>query len=256
MKIGCCVKDASEAKLAEAAGYDFVECSVLSLHPEGEEEAFQQVMHSYKELAIPLEVCNLFLPKDLMVIGEDLDKERINNYVISALNRVKSIGADIIVFGSGYARSIPVGFDNEIAEQQMINFLRLVAKHAEKQGITIVIEPLNKKESNFINSISDAVYFAKIINSPSIKVLADFYHMDEEKELFSEITKFSDYVKHIHLADTGRKQPGTGLYRYDEFSNAVKKSSYDGRVCVEAIWNNFQLEELKKSLNYLKNYFK
>ncbi|KIL36044.1 hypothetical protein SD71_10440 [Cohnella kolymensis] len=256
MRFGCCVKDAREARVAEHAGYDFVECSVLSLHPEGEEAVFLEVLRSYQMLSIPVEACNLFLPKDLHLVGESLDHVRIKRYVAAALKRVKTIGADTIVFGSGYARNVPSGFARIKAEEQIVEFLKIAADHAERLGLTIVIEPLNRKESNIINNVAEGVYFARKVNSRSIQVLADFYHMDEEYEPLSEIVKHKDYLKHIHLADTFRQQPGTGKYPYAEFSQCLKDANYNGRICIEAIWTTFDTSALTDSLHYLKSLFR
>lgn len=77
---------------------------------------------------------------------------------------------------------MPDGFSREKGEEQIVQFLERVANYSDALGITIVIEPLNQKESNIINSVPEAVSIAKKVNRPSIQVLADFYHMDEENE--------------------------------------------------------------------------
>jgi sugar phosphate isomerase/epimerase len=106
-----------------------------------------------------------------------------------------------------------------------------------------------------INSIAEAVYFAQKINHRSIQVLADFYHMDEEREPLTELIRHGAYLKHVHLADTGRRQPGTGLYPYPEFARCLKEAKYNGRICIEAVWTDFKLHELKNSLHFLQSHF-
>ena len=152
MKFGCCAS-IDQAGLVHAAGYDFIECTVVSLVPEKSEEEFAEILEKYQRSPIPVEVCNVFLPGDLKVVGASVDAKRIERYLKTALTRVKQIGADTIVFGSGGARSIPENFPRGEAEQQILTFLHLVAKYAEPLGLTIVIEPLNRKESNILNSI-------------------------------------------------------------------------------------------------------
>ncbi|MEI3605227.1 sugar phosphate isomerase/epimerase family protein [Pseudogracilibacillus sp. SE30717A] len=256
MKFGVCVANVEEAKIAEEAGFDFVECQVVSLVPEESEEAFQKVLNEYKKLSIPVKACNVFLPGDLKIVGENIDQKRIENYVKTALNRVKELGAETVVFGSGDARTISESeYPREKVEGQIIEFLQLVADEAKRFGLTIVIEPLNKKESNIINSVSEGVEFAEKINRPEIQVLADFYHMDEEQEPITDIVKNKDYLKHIHLADTHRHQPGTGSYPYDEFVRCVKEANYNNKLCIESIWTEFNVEELQKSLTFIKEQF-
>lgn len=168
-----------------------------------------------------------------------------------ALYRLKEVGADTVVFGSGAARSIPVEFPREKAERQIVDFLNIVADFAENLGITIVIEPLNKKESNIINSIPEAVEFAEKVNRKSIQVLADFYHMDEENETLSNIVAYKDYLQHIHLADTDRLAPGTGNYPYQKFTQCLKRATYNGNVSIECNWNDFE-KEIFKAKEYLE----
>src|SRR5690606_21284794 len=113
---------------------------------------------------------------------------------------------------------------------------------ADPLDITIVIEPLNRKESNIINSVLEAMEIAKKVNRKSIKVLADFYHMEEENEPLKNIAIAREYIKHIHVADTGRYSPGTGIYPYEQFTKYVEMANYNGRISIECSWNDFEIE--------------
>ncbi|MFC0473020.1 sugar phosphate isomerase/epimerase family protein [Halalkalibacter kiskunsagensis] len=253
MRLGCCAS-IDQANVVHAAGFDFIECTVVSLIPERSEEDFAEVLKKYQESPIPVEVCNVFLPGDLKVVGESVDLGRINRYLKTSLARVKQIGADTIVFGSGGARTIPEGFSREKAEEQIFTFLDLAADYAEPLGLTIVIEPLNTKESNILNSVPEAVEFARKINRKSIQVLADFYHMDEEKEPLTNIVTMKEYVKHIHVADTGRLAPGSGQYPYQDFTDCLMRANYNGRVSIECGWHDFE-DEAARAREYLESCF-
>ncbi|MFP3711872.1 TIM barrel protein, partial [Paraburkholderia sp. SIMBA_009] len=78
-------------------------------------------------------------------------------------------------------------------------------------------EPLNRKESNLVNSVADGARLAKALNRPEVRGLADFYHMDEEAEPLDALREHCAWLAHIHLADTGRLNPGTGSYDYATF---------------------------------------
>ncbi|WP_163582115.1 TIM barrel protein [Gracilibacillus saliphilus] len=82
----------------------------------------------------------------------------------------------------------------------------------EPLGITIVIEPLNKKESNIITSVPETVALVEKVNRPSIQVLADLYHMMEENESLENIKTARSYLQYVHVADSGRMVPETGTY--------------------------------------------
>ncbi|MBS4176147.1 sugar phosphate isomerase/epimerase family protein [Lederbergia citrea] len=254
MKFGCCAS-IDQAQNVQAAGFDFIECTVVSLVPEKNDNEFAEVLKKYQESPVPIGACNVFLPGDMKIVGDTVNHNRIKTYVENALSRVKQIGADTIVFGSGGARTVPHGFSHDRAEEQIIQFLNLTADYAEPLDLTIVIEPLNKKESNIINSVREANDFAEIINRKSIQVLADFYHMDEEKEPLENMVKAQKNLKHIHVADTGRLAPGTGSYPYDHFVECLNRANYNGRVSIECGWNDFS-NEIKNAREYLQECFK
>ena len=64
-------------------------------------------------------------------------------------------------------------------------------------------------------------------------MLADFFHMDEENEPFETLREHRDWVVHIHLADTGRRNPGTGSYDYDRFFGLLREIDYQGLMSAE-----------------------
>lgn len=241
MLFGCCCS-VEQAGLARTAGFDYIECTVVSLLPEANEAMFAPVLEKYRAAALPVRACNVFLPGDLKVVGPDVDRLRVESYVRTALRRVRLIGASVVVFGSGKARMVPDGFARADAETQLVHFLQFVADVATTHAITVVIEPLNRQESNILNSVAEAVALAQRVKRPSIRVLADFYHMDEEKEPLRHLLDYKDWLSHIHVADTGRGAPGTGTYPYPEFVDLLRQARYDGMVSIECRWQDLAAE--------------
>ncbi len=83
---------------------------------------------------------------------------------------------------------------------------------------------------------------ARQVGRPEIRVLADFYHMDEENEPLEHLVKYKDWLAHIHVADTVRLAPGTGQYPYEKFAGQLAQAGYEGLVSIECRWNNFAAE--------------
>jgi sugar phosphate isomerase/epimerase len=241
MRIGCCC-NIEDASIAYAAGFDFIECKVTSLLPEESGDAVSTILAQHKAAPVLVAAFNVFLPGAMKIVGPTVDAARIGRYVDNALARVQEIGSEIIVFGSGVARAIPDGFPAEEARKQIIAFLHRVADAAEGTGITVVIEPLNRKESNVIHTVAEGAALAEAVSRFDIQVLADFYHMDEEQEPLAHILDYQRWVKHIHVADTGRRAPGLGHYPYAEFADILRQSGYEGMVSIECRWENFQAE--------------
>ncbi|WP_299088717.1 sugar phosphate isomerase/epimerase [uncultured Metabacillus sp.] len=240
MRFGCCT-DINHSAIVKEAGFDFLECTVVSLVPDNDGD-YEKILNRYKQSSLPVEACNIFLPGNLKIVGNEINHGAVESYVEKALSRVKQIGARTVVFGSGRSRSMPESFSREKGEEQILMFLDMVADYADPLGITIVIEPLNRKESNMINSVPEAVEIAKKVNRDSIQVLADSYHMDEEKEPIEHLFTAKDHLKHIHVADTNRFAPGTGKYPYETFVHCLKQANYDGLVSIECNWKDFETE--------------
>jgi sugar phosphate isomerase/epimerase len=253
MEIGCCCAIEKEP-LAREAGFDYVECTVVSLSPDKEDADFTPILARYGASTLPARAFNVFLPRDLKIVGPTIQEERLANYLNRALGRVRRLGGEVVVFGSGGARSIPEGFPRDEAVDQIVRFLHLVADVTDHTNLMIAIEPLNRRESNVINSVAEAVDLAIRVDRPSIRVLADFYHMDEENEPIDHLVRFRDWIIHIHVADTGRLAPGTGQYPYESFAAALQQAEYKGRVSIECRWGDF-LAEAPAALQFLRHTF-
>ncbi|MEM7134560.1 MAG: sugar phosphate isomerase/epimerase family protein [Chloroflexota bacterium] len=253
MQFGCCAK-IEQAQAVYSAGFDYLEAGVTSLVPDEGNNAFAPILAQYQASPVPVQAFNLFLPKDLKIVGPDVNEERAKTYVMRAVERMEKIGATTAVIGSGGSRSVPDGFSRDEAIQQIVYFLGLVADETDHSSITIAIEPLNKKESNIINSVAEGVSFAKEVNRPSIRVLADFYHMDEDNEPLETLVENKEWLVHIHVADTGRGSPGTGQYPYTQFVDLLSQAGYDGMVSIECRWNDFE-SEAEPSVAFLRQVF-
>lgn len=253
MKFGCCTS-IDNAQIVADAGYDYLECTLVSLLPEEDEAAFAPVLATYQASPVAVTACNIFLPGSLKVAGPEVDWERVERYVDVALPRAARVGIQTAVFGSGGSRRVPEGFSHKEANQQLVRFLTLVADRAEAVGITIAIEPLNTKESNIINSVTEGAELASQVGRPSIRGLADFYHMDEENEPLNAISQNGPMLAHIHVADTNRGAPGTGSYPYAEFVAELRSIGYDGMVSVECRWQDFA-EECGPAVQFLRKVF-
>lgn len=238
MQFGVCT-GIENAEIARSAGFAFIEPTVRSLHT-GKDFAVIQAAHAAAGLPTP--TFNVFVPGDLKITGPNADLPRLQVYVAESLRRVQAVGGSLVVFGSGGARNIPDGFSRDAAWQQLIDFLRMVADEAGKTGVTIAIEPLNHRESNVLNSVAEGVELAQAVDRPSIRVLADLYHMQEENEPLATVVENAAWLTHVHVADSGRLAPGTGSYPYAAFFGYLAATGYAGRIAVECKWQDFEGE--------------
>jgi sugar phosphate isomerase/epimerase len=101
--------------------------------------------------------------------------------------------------------------------------------------VVIVIEPLNRGECNFINTVTEAVDIARRVQSPNVKCLVDSYHFWLEDESLSALEAAMPWIRHVHVADKeGRVPPGeSGKSDYGPFFRVLKQGGYDGPIAVE-----------------------
>ncbi|MBM7568195.1 sugar phosphate isomerase/epimerase family protein [Paenibacillus sacheonensis] len=242
-----------DAELLKRLGYDYMECTVVSLQVENA-DAHREALSIYLESPLPVSAFSVFFPGDIKLIGPERDTERTRRYIHAAAEAMHRIGAKTVVLGSGRSRNVPEGWERARGEEEMLHTLEWIAGDFGGAGLTLAIEPLNKKECNFINSVDDAVAIAKQINHPAVRVLADFYHMEEENEALDTLTRNKDWLAHIHLADTGRLAPGTGSYPYAEFAARLKAAGYQGMISAECGVGDVE-KELTESLAFMKRTF-
>lgn len=247
MQFGVCT-GIENAEIARGAGFDFIEPTVRSLHT-GKDFAVIQAAHAAAGLPTP--TFNVFVPGELKITGPSVEMAKLQVYVAESLRRVKAVGGERVVFGSGGARNIPDGFSRDAAWQQLIDFLAMTADECDKTGVSIAIEPLNRKESNVINSVAEGVRLAQAVNRPAIRVLADLYHMEEDGEATDTVRDNAAWLTHVHVADSGRGAPGTGIYPYAAFFGYLKSTGYNGRIAVECRWQDFE-EEAGPAVAFLR----
>ncbi len=241
-------------KTLSDAGCDFFEFGVGMLCPESPKSLFEGFKEIVSDYALRAECFNSFIPADLKVTGPDVDKARLESYLANATERATELGGEVIVFGSGGARSVPEGFSRKRAHGQILEFLELAANYAGGQGLVIAIEPLNRSETNIINSIAEAVEFADELGRAEVQVLVDFYHQMLEGEAFEEIVRAGERIAHVHVADTDRLYPGSGKYDYQRFASSLADAGYTKRVSVECNFRDFD-KEVTESIQFLQKVF-
>ncbi|MCE5199245.1 MAG: sugar phosphate isomerase/epimerase family protein [Armatimonadota bacterium] len=241
MRFGCCT-GVDNIEVVQNCGYDYVELGVGTVIPESPDTEFEPIRDRIMAFDILPEAWNGMLPGDLKVVGPEVDNYRIERYLRTAFERIEELGGEIVVFGSGKAREVPDGFPQDEAEEQLVDFLTLAGRIAGTHGITIAIEPLNKGETNIINSVKEGIEVMRRVSHPFVKVLADLYHMQVENESLDILFEANGDLAHVHTADTGRMQPGSGNYPNKEMIEILKKIGYEGRVSAESCWGDFKAQ--------------
>jgi sugar phosphate isomerase/epimerase len=250
-RIGVCTQMKNSEKV-KASGYAYIEESVGGLlMPQASEGKFEKKYAEFKKSGFPIEACNSFIPGSLKSVGPKAAHDEILSYVETAFRRAQKIGVKMIVFGSSGSRGIPKDFDRAKAKEQFVKLLKKMGPIAGKYDVIVCIEPLNRKECNFINSVGEGAEIAKLVDHPNIKLLADIYHMAREDEPPSAIVKAGALLYHCHIAENqGRWFPGKNRENLARYLVALKQIDYHGRISIECKWDKFE-EELPVAFAYM-----
>lgn len=157
--------------------------------------------------------------------------ERLEHHISLA----SEFGSAVIIGG---IRGKFSGSKSEVAEQrsQAVQAVQVCAEKAEKGGVQLLIEPINRYETNFINNAEEGLTFIQDTGHPELKLLLDTFHMNiEEEDMIKTIEKYIDHIGYIHFADSNRKAPGRGHIPFPQVLSALQTLNYSGIVTAEVL---------------------
>jgi D-psicose/D-tagatose/L-ribulose 3-epimerase len=179
------------------------------------------------------------IPEEMSTISDDPEtRMRGIEHVKSCVDVAAMMGAPLVA-GALYA---PFGIRHKgrRTEQQWersVRSLRKMARYAAPKGVTIGLEPLNRYEHFFINTVEDALSLLQDVNEPNVKLHLDTYHMNiEEKDLHRSITRAGTAVCHVHCSENDRGIPGTGHIDWDGVFRGLLDIQYQGWLVIESFF--------------------
>lgn len=114
--------------------------------------------------------------------------------------------------------------------------LKLLGGVADGLGIEIMLEPLNRYESNLLNTLSDGIAIIESLGMKSIKLLSDLFHANiEESNMGAAILDALPHIGHIHLADSNRHAAGFGHIDFRAIAKSLSEGGYDRYLSAEAL---------------------
>lgn len=243
MRFGLCA-DIRNVLEVQAAGYDYID-GKLNQFALWSQEEFDQVLELFRKADIRMERCALLFPKSMVVIGEQYDEKAMRAYLDVAFTRMNALGCDLVVFGSGKSRLVPAPMRWQDAYRQLVEVTGIVGDVASKYGIKVAIEPLNRAETNLINSLAEGAALQADVNLPNVGLLADAYHMWQENEDMSRILTCAPFM-HTHIAMKGtRFYPTEATDEVKEFFGLLRQSGYDGTMSIEGKSDDWKADSAK-----------
>jgi len=120
----------------------------------------------------------------------------------------------------------------------LVDILRDLAEYAEKHGVLLGLEPINRFETSFITTAEQAVELVDRVNRPACKIMLDTFHMNiEENSLGDAIRLAGPRLIQVHSNENNRGTPGAGHVPWKEIAQALKEINFDGVFVIESFTN-------------------
>lgn len=195
----------------------------------------------------------ILFPGDIKISDPSFPAERVTAYLSAVLPIIAgaALPGAKIVFGSGGARTLPQGVDTAAGRARFAEVVAEARDIAQQNDLRIILEPLNRKEANLLNSIEETVAFLDEFGIEDVPVVADLYHIMLEEEPLSVVQALGSRIGHAHIADSGRTPPGQGDWPLAPFISALRDGGYSGTISIECNFTDFE-PELTAALAHLR----
>src|SRR5436309_2960456 len=216
-------------------------------------------------------LCGAYGPgRDLR--GTRSEQEACLDYVHHMIDAAGVLGARTLVgpIYSAVGRAEFVPERERRAQWKLVaRNLKKVCRYADKKGVTIALEPLNRFETDFINTCEQAIRMIRDVGSPALAIHLDTFHMNiEEKDPAAAIRRAGKLLGHFHACGSDRGTPGNDHIDWPRIAAALKAVHYDRDVVIEsftpdvqviaraaAIWRNMEANKQDiavKGVRFLK----
>ncbi|WP_020526885.1 sugar phosphate isomerase/epimerase family protein [Flexithrix dorotheae] len=217
-------------------------------------------------------ICGAFGPSRDLTSNEESIHENCFQYLEACFKLSQSLDAGFVAgpmySAVGKTRLLPP--EERKAEWNLaVKNLRKVCEMATKFDQKIALEPLNRFESDLVNTAEQVLNLVNDINHPAARIMLDSFHMTlEERNLQHAIELVGDKLIHFQVSENYRGAPGTGQTRWDDIKSGLENIQYSGVVSIESftphvqelagavcIWRNFhpsQDQFAKDGLTFLE----
>lgn len=213
-------------------GFDGVELFLSATEP----ASIASVSRMLDSLGLERTTCSV-LPREANLISDDpLIRAKGREFLRQYIERSGELGARLIC-GPLYA-GLGVMTGRRRTEDEWkwaVEGLEEAAQFGRQLGVTICIEPLNRFETYFLNTLEDAARLVHAVGAPNLRIHFDTFHANiEEHHPAESLLAIADVLGHVHISENNRGIPGAGSVGWRDIFLALKKAAYDGWMTIES----------------------
>lgn len=227
-------------RTAAELGYDGVEIAPFTLADSADlitDSRRKEIVQAAKDHGVEIVGLHWLLvkPEGLYLNHPDESiRRRTRDYLDSLIRLCADLGGKVLIFGSPKQRNVYPGLTYEQAWDYARETFAHIGETAEKAGVYFCLEPLSPKETDFINTVTDALRMIREVDRPNFRTMIDIKAISSDgRPLPIIIEEAGDMAKHVHVNEPDGRGPGTGDTDFREVGDALRRIGYDGYVSVE-----------------------
>lgn len=250
-------------RTAKEIGYDGVEIAPFTLADSVEEitpARRREIVQSAADIGIEIVGLHWLLvkPEGLYINHPDAAiRRRTRDYLDALIRFCGDLGGKVLVFGSPKQRSVHPDLTYDQAWGYARDTFAHCADTAEEAGVYLCIEPLARAETDFVNTVTEALRMVRDVGHPNFRTMIDIKAIsDDGRPLPAIIEEADGMAMHVHVNDASGRGPGNGDTDFVPIGKALKKIGYNGYCSVEVFdYKPDPVTIARDSLAYLKQLF-
>jgi D-psicose/D-tagatose/L-ribulose 3-epimerase len=222
------------AARARGLGFDVLEVCI----EDPELVSVEALVEARGHTGIDFSVCGAFGPDRDLAHRDAATRANAAAYLARLLELAAAVGSPHVCGPMYSAVGKEPAFDGEARKAEWdraVAGLAAAAAQAEALGVRLAIEPLNRFETDLVNTTEQGLALCADIGSPAAGLLLDTFHMNiEEKSVGAAIRAAGDRLVHVHACENDRGTLGTAHVPWGEVFSALEEIGYDGQVVIES----------------------
>ncbi|HDY74037.1 MAG TPA: sugar phosphate isomerase/epimerase [Euryarchaeota archaeon] len=222
-------------KRAAELGYEGIELNILD-PTKLDTDKLIALIHAYNMEVVALGTGQAYIEEGISLSDPDFAirtkaVERLKNHIKLA----QELDAQVVIGGIRGKFSLDESV-KQVQYEGALNATHECAQFANKLGVTLTVEPINRYETNFINTVEEGVSFLQKLGITQVKLLVDTFHMNiEEKSIIESLKAAKHKLSHVHLVDSNRLAPGQGHVDFKSVIRTLQDIGYEGYLSAEIL---------------------
>jgi D-psicose/D-tagatose/L-ribulose 3-epimerase len=223
--------DAGLAAHVAELGFDVLEVCIEDtslVHAETLREAGAVVGVAYS-------VCGAFGPDRDLAAEDPAPRENALAYIRECVELAEAVRSPHVCGPMYSAVGKSRGDDPRAEWRRSVEGLKRAGEHAAEHGVRLAVEPLNRYETDLVNTVEQGLHLCDDVGSDAVGLLVDTYHVNiEEKSPGDAFRLAGDRLFHVHACENDRGTPGTGHVDWTGMVAALADIGYRGQIVIES----------------------